>query len=111
MSKGFGGGGGNVNALLKQAKDMQSKLEQAHTDAQAYTADGQAGGGMVKVVARGNNTIESITINPQVVDPNDVEMLQEMVLAAVNNALTDVQGKVQETLSKITGGMGIPGLF
>ena len=71
----------------------------------------RSGGGMVKVVARGDNSIESITINPEVVDPEDIEVLQEMIMAAANSALKNVQEKVQGDLTKITGGMSIPGLF
>lgn len=108
MSKGFPG---DVNSLLKQAKDMQSQLERVHEEAQKFSEEGQSGGGMVKAVATGNNRIKSITINAEVVDPQDVEILQDMVLAAINDALAKVQNKVQSELAKVTGGMSIPGLF
>ena len=113
MAKGKGGGGfpGGVQDLSGQAKQMQSQLEEAHAQAQAHSEEGQSGGGMVKVVARGDNSIESITINPEVVDPEDIEVLQEMIMAAANSALKNVQEKVQGDLTKITGGMSIPGLF
>ncbi len=115
MNKGRGGfpggGGGGVGDLINQAKQMQAKLESAHGEAQQYSEEGQSGGGMVKVVAKGDNKIVSITINPEVLDPNDVEMLQDMILAATNDALTKVQAKVQSVLTNITGGMSIPGLF
>lgn len=108
MAKGFPG---DVNGLLNQAKQMQNKLEQVHAQAQNYSEEGQSGGGMVSVVAKGNNSIESIKINPEIIDPNDAEMMQDMIIAACNDALTKVQAKVQSELSKITGGMSIPGLF
>ena len=110
MSKG-GGFPGGVNDLIGQAKQMQKQLEDAHSKAQEYSDEGQSGGGMVKVVAKGDNTIVSITTNPQVVDPADVEMLQDMIIAATNDALTKVKAKVQGDLTSITGGMSIPGLF
>lgn len=105
---GFPGG---VDDLISQAKEMQSQLEDAHTKAQTYTADGQSGGGMVKVVAQGNNRIVSIEINPDIISSDDVSMLQDMIIAACNDALANVQEKVQSDLMDITGGMSIPGLF
>lgn len=110
MSKGKGFPGG-VQDLIGQAKQMQGQLEAAHAKAQEFEDEGQSGGGMVKVIARGNNRIVSIQINPEVVDPGDVEMLQDMIIAACNDALSKVGDKVQSELTAITGGMSIPGLF
>lgn len=108
MAKGLPG---DVKGLLNQAKQMQNQLEQVHSQAQEYSEEGQSGGGMIKVIAKGDNTIQSITIDPQVIDPSDVDMLQDMIIAACNDALSNVQTKVQSELTKITGGMSIPGLF
>ncbi len=108
MNKGMPG---NMQALMQQAKKMQDQLKQAQEQAKTIQADASAGGGMVKVVANGENQLVSITIDKQVIDPNDSEMLQDLILAACNEALTNAQDKVQDELKKITGGLNIPGLF
>lgn len=111
--KGFGGfpGGGNVQALMKQAQKMQEQLQKAQEEADKITAESQSGGGAVKVVANGKSQVVSLTIAKEAVDPNDVEVLQDMILVAVNGALTEALDKVKQELSKATGGMSIPGLF
>ena len=99
MSKrgGFPGGGGNMGAMMKQAQKMQAELARAQEEIKDMTFEATAGGGMVKVVANGDMTVDSIVIDPEAVDPEDVEMLQDMVAAAVNEALP--------------GGLNIPGLM
>ncbi|MFR8831443.1 MAG: YbaB/EbfC family nucleoid-associated protein, partial [Eggerthella lenta] len=89
MSKrgGFPGGGGNMGAMMKQAQKMQAELARAQEEIKDMTFEATAGGGMVKVVANGDMTVDSIVIDPEAVDPEDVEMLQDMVAAAVNEAL------------------------
>lgn len=111
MAKGFGGIPGNMQAMLKQAQKMQQELQQAQEEAKSITAEGSAGGGMVKVVANGDNQIVSITIEKEVVDPEDIDMLQDLVVAACNEALKRVQDSVQAEIAKITGGMNIPGMM
>ena len=111
MVKGFGGMPGNMQAMMKQAQKMQQDLQKAQEEAKTMTAEGSAGGGMVRAVAGGDNRIVSIHIEKQVVDPEDVEMLQDLIVAACNEALTKVQEKVQERLSQVTGGLNIPGLM
>ncbi|MCB0328319.1 MAG: YbaB/EbfC family nucleoid-associated protein [Bdellovibrionales bacterium] len=111
MGKGFGGGfPGNMQDMMKQAQKMQQQLVQLQEEAKTEEADGTAGGGMVKVVALGSQQVKSIEIEKEVVNPDDVEMLQDLIVAATNEALNNVQKKVQEKMSKITGGMNIPGL-
>ena len=92
MSKrgGFPGGGGNMGAMMKQAQKMQAELASAQEEIKDMTFEATAGGGMVKVVANGDMTVDSIVIDPEAVDPEDVEMLQDMVAAAVNEALRGV---------------------
>lgn len=110
--KGFGGfPGGNMQALMKQAQKMQEQLQKAQEQAETITAESQSGGGAVKVVANGKSQVVSLTISREAVDPNDVEVLQEMILVAVNGALHDALEKVKQEISKATGGMSIPGLF
>ena len=86
MSKrgGFPGGGGNMGAMMKQAQKMQAELARAQEEIKDMTFEATAGGGMVKVVANGDMTVDSIVIDPEAVDPEDVEMLQDMVAAAVD---------------------------
>ena len=113
MSKrgGFPGGGGNMGAMMKQAQKMQAELARAQEEIKDMTFEATAGGGMVKVVATGDMAVQSITIDPEAVDPEDVEMLQDMVAAAVNEALRGVSELSSQRLNAATGGMNIPGLM
>ena len=112
MSKrgGFPGGGGNMGAMMKQAQKMQAELARAQEEIKDMTFEATAGGGMVKVVANGDMTVDSIVIDPEAVDPEDVEMLQDMVAAAVNEALRGVSEISSQRLNAATGGLNIPGL-
>ncbi len=111
MGKGFGGGmPGNMKALMQQAQKMQQDLMKAQEESENFTEEGSAGGGMVKAVANGKNQIVSLEIEKEVVDPEDVEMLQDLIVAASNEALRKVGEKVKEEMAKMTGGMQIPGL-
>lgn len=101
-------GMGNV---MKQAQKLQSKMLKLQEDLAERTVETTAGGGMVKVVANGRQQIVSITIEKDVVDPEDVDMLQDLVLAAVNDALTKSQEMVSEEMSKLTGGFSLPGFM
>ena len=113
MSKrgGFPGGGGNMGAMMKQAQKMQAELARAQEEIKDMTFEATAGGGMVKVVANGDMTVDSIVIDPEAVDPEDVEMLQAMVAAAVNEALRGVSEISSQRLNAATGGLNIPGLM
>ncbi len=97
--------------MMKQAQKLQSKMLRLQEEMGDKTAEATAGGGMVKVVANGRQQILSIQIEKEVVDPEDVEMLQDLVLAAVNDALVKSQEMVSEEMSKLTGGLNIPGLM
>lgn len=109
---GFPGGGmGNMNAMMKQAQKMQMELARAQEEIQDMTFEASAGGGMVKAVAKGDNTLVSLTIDPEAVDPEDVEMLQDMITAAVNEALRGVAELGAQRINAATGGMSIPGLM
>lgn len=113
MSKrgGFPGGGGNMGAMMKQAQKMQAELARAQEEIKDMTFEATAGGGMVKVVANGDMTVDGIVIDPEAVDPEDVEMLQDMVAAAVNEALRGVSEISSQRLNAATGGLNIPGLM
>ncbi|EMS80421.1 MULTISPECIES: YbaB/EbfC family nucleoid-associated protein [Desulfotignum] len=100
----------NMNNMMKQAQKLQKKMLQAQEELATKTVEASAGGGMVKVVANGGQKIESIVLEKEVVDPDDVEMLQDLVMAAVNDALKKSQEMMSAEMSKLTGGMNIPGL-
>ena len=103
--------GGGMGGLMKQAQKMQNRILQLQEELAARTVEGTAGGGMVMVVANGRQEIVSIRIEREVVDPEDVDMLQDLVLAAVNEALTRSREMVAAEMQKITGGLSIPGLM
>ena len=96
--------------MMKQAQQLQSKMMKLQEELADKTVDSSSGGGMVKVTANGRQQILSIQIEKEVVDPDDVEMLQDLVLAAVNDALAKAQEMVSSEMGKLTGGLNIPGL-
>jgi DNA-binding YbaB/EbfC family protein len=100
----------NMNNMMKQAQKLQKKMLQTQEELALKTVEASAGGGMVKVVANGGQKIESIVLEKEVVDPEDVEMLQDLVMAAVNDALKKSQEMVSAEMNKLTGGLNIPGL-
>lgn len=101
----------DMKKMMKQAQKMQMELARAQEEIKDMTFEATAGGGMVKVVATGDMAISSITIDSEAVDPEDVEMLQDMVTAAVNEALRGVSDMSATRLNAATGGMSIPGLM
>jgi len=104
MSKGLAN-------IMKQAQMIQGKMAKLQEEAAQKTADSTSGGGAVAVTVNGKNEIVSLSIKKEAVDPDDVEMLQDLVIAAVNDALKKVHAELSDEMSKITGGMSIPGLF
>lgn len=101
----------NMNNLMKQAQQMQAKLAMLQNELADREVEASAGGGMVKVKVNGKQQLLSISINKECVDPNDVATLEELVFTAVNQAMKESQDMVQQAMSKVTGGMNIPGLF
>ena len=100
----------DMGGMMKQLQKMQLKMQEMQAELENATVEASAGGGMVKVVANGKHDIISITIDPEVVDKDDVEMLQDLIVAAVNQAREKVQEMQSEQMSKLTGGLSIPGL-
>lgn len=96
--------------IMKEAQKMQAEMARVQEEAKQKTAEATAGGGMVTVVASGTGEIISVKIEKEVVDPEDVEMLQDLIMAASNEALRRAQEMVSEEMSKLTGGMQLPGL-
>ena len=111
IPNGMGGGAGNINAMLKQAQKMQEDMQakQAELDEREY--DISAGGGVVGVKINGKREILSIDIKPEIVDPDDIETLSDILVAAVNEAIKRVEDTNNSELNKITGPMNLPGLF
>ena len=101
----------NYNQMLKQAQKMQADMAKAQDNLANETVTAKSGGGMVTVVATGQGDLLSIEINPDAVDPHDVEMLQDMVLVAVNDAIEQARQKQADVMQSATGGMNIPGLM
>lgn len=101
---------GNLGNMMKQFQKMQAKMEEMQAELEQTRVEGTAGGGMVKVVANGKQDILEIKIDPEVVDPDDVEMLQDLIVAAVNQARQKAQELQAEQMSALTGGLNIPGL-
>lgn len=101
----------NMGNLMKQAQQMQAKLAMLQNELAEREVESSAGGGMVKVKVNGKQELLSISINKECVDPNDVATLEELVFTAVNQAMKDSQAMVQQAMSKVTGGMNIPGMF
>lgn len=101
----------DMNQMMQQAQMMQLELARAQEEIQNMTYTATAGGGMVEATALGDGSVQSIVIKPEVVDPDDVEMLQDLVLAAVNEALRGVAEQGEARLGSVTGGISIPGLF
>lgn len=108
---GFPGGNFNVNQMMKQAQKMQQEMAKVQEELQNKTVEATAGGGMVTVAANGKKELVDIKIDPQVVDSDDVEMLQDLILAACNEALHKAEDMMAEEMQKLTGGLNIPGLF
>jgi nucleoid-associated protein EbfC len=107
MAKGFGGGMGN---LFKQAQEMQAKLARAQEELGRRTVEASSGGGMVKVTVNGQLSLTAIKIDPAVVNGDEREMLEDLVLAAINEGLRMAREMAAEEMSKITGGLKIPGM-
>ncbi|MBE5897962.1 MAG: YbaB/EbfC family nucleoid-associated protein [Lachnospiraceae bacterium] len=104
---GFPGGGmGNMNNLMKQAQKMQRQMEQAQAALETEEVTAAAGGGAVEVTVSGKKEVTKVHIDPEVIDPDDVEMLEDLIMAATNEALRQIEAKAQSSMSAITGGFG-----
>lgn len=108
---GFRGNMGNMNKLMKQVQKMQKDMEKLQDELMEKTVEATAGGGVVKAVANGKKQLVSIELDPEIVDPEDIDMLQDLILAASNEALQKAEEMVAKEMSKLTGGMNIPGMF
>jgi DNA-binding YbaB/EbfC family protein len=102
---------GNLGKLMKQAQEMQSKMAKVQEELAEREVDATSGGGMVTVRMNGRQDLLSVKINPEAVDPEDVEMLEDLLMAAFNEARRKAEELAQAEMAKVTGGMGVPGMF
>lgn len=111
LPKGYGGGGPqNMQQMLKQAQKMQAEIEAKQAELQENEYVVSSGGGMVEVTVTGKHEVKAIGINPEVVDPEDVEMLEDMLVAALNEANRKIDEEAEREIDGVTGGLNIPGL-
>lgn len=110
MFKG-GMGMNNMQGILKKAQKMQNQMLKLQEELKEKTVEATAGGEAVKVVVNGNKNIVSLTLSPDAVDPEDVEMLQDMIMTAINDAMKKVDAMTESEMSKVTGGMKLPGMY
>ena len=112
LPQGYGGGGAaNIQQLAKQAQKMQAQMDEASAELAEKEYTAAAGGGAVSVTVTGKMEVKALEIKPEVVDPEDVEMLSDIVTAAVNEALRAAAADKEQTMEKLSGGINIPGLF
>jgi len=110
MARGFGGGGG-MGDLVRQAQKMQQRLSEVQQGLKDRIVEGTAGGNMVRVLVNGKQEIVAVKIDPAVVDPKDVTMLEDLILAAARAGLKKAHDLAQDEMSKVTGGIPLPGMF
>jgi len=113
LPKGVGGGPQNMQSMLRQAQKMQEDMQAVQAEQEAKEYEVSAGGGMVTVKINGKKEILNIEIKPEIVDPDDIESLQDVLVAAINQAIGKVETENNDAMGKVTGGMGlnVPGLF
>ncbi len=104
-------GAGGMGNIMQQAQKMQEQMTALQADLEAREYETSAGGGVIKVKINGKKEITKVSLDPSIVDPDDIEMLEDLVAAAVNEAIRTVEEEASEEMSKITGGLGIPGLM
>lgn len=103
-------GGANMNKMMKQMQEMQKRLEETQRQIEEQEVTGQAGGGMVEAKVNGKKEVLSVKINPDLLDPEEVEMLEDMIVVAINEAIKKAEEISEREMGKITGGLNIPGL-
>jgi len=111
LPKGMGGGPQDMNSMIRQAQKMQENMQTLQADLESREYEISAGGGVVNVKINGKREILSIGIEPEIVDPDDIETLSDVLVAAVNEAIKKVDSISEEEMGKLTGGLGMPGLF
>ena len=111
LPKGMGGGPQNMQAMLKQAQKMQEDMERVQAELAEEVTEVTAGGGAVRISIKGSHEVLSIELDEDIVDPDDIETLQDLIIAAINEAVSNIEATTETEMSKITGGVSIPGMF
>lgn len=111
LPKGAGGSPGNMNSMLKQAQKMQAEMTTLQEELEEREYSASSGNGMVEAVVTGKHQVKSLKINPEIIDPEDVEMIEDLVTVAVNEAMRVADETAEQEMNGITGGMNIPGMF
>lgn len=111
LPQGMGGGPQNMNAMIRQAQKMQEDMKVKQEEIENMEFKTTSGGGMVEVTISGKKEIKQIQLKPEIVDPEDIEMLQDLVVAAVNEAIRTAEDAMSSAMEKITGNLNIPGMF
>jgi len=111
LPQGMGGGAQNMNSMIKQAQKMQSQITDLQEDIENREFSTTVGGGAVEVVMSGRKEIKRLTIKPEVVDPEDIEMLQDLIISAFNDTVKQIEDTTESEMGAITGGVSFPGLF
>ena len=111
LPKGMGGGPQNMNQIIRQAQKMQDDMKALQEELDSTEYEGMSGSGVVKAVVNGKHDVISVKIDPSVVDPDDIEMLEDLVAAAVNDGITKAKKDSEERMEKVTGGLNVPGMF
>ena len=111
LPKGMGGGPQNMQSMIKQAQKMQEDMERVQAELEEEVTEVTAGGGVIKIEIKGNREILSIKLDEAVVDPDDIETLEDLIVAAVNEAIKTVDAKSADAMGKVTSGLNMPGLF
>ena len=111
LPQGFGGGPSNIQGVIKQAQKMQERMAELQAELDEREYDFTVGGGMITIKMNGKKEMQSIEIKPEVVDPDDIEMLQDLIVAGVNEAISSIEKTNNDEMSKVTGNLNIPGMF
>ena len=111
LPQGYGSNAQNMNSMIKQAQKMQEEMEKAQEEIKAKEYSTTVGGGVVEITMTGDKILKSITLKPEVVDPEDIETLQDLIVSGVNEVLRQVESETEEKMNAISGGLNIPGLF
>lgn len=111
LPQGYGSNAQNMNSMIKQAQKMQEEMEKAQEEIKAKEYSTTVGGGVVEITMTGDKILKSITLKPEVVDPEDIETLQDLIVSGVNEVLRQVENETEEKMNAISGGLNIPGLF
>ena len=111
LPQGYGSNAQNMNSMIKQAQKMQEEMEKAQEEIKAKEYSTTVGGGVVEITMTGDKILKSITLKPEVVDPEDIETLQDLIVSGVNEVLRQVESETEEKMNAISGGLNTPGLF